>query len=186
MYAEPIVLIQEGVSLDFNSESPITTAGLRKTKCTVFARKGELIFLHGGNKLQIISRLVKGLLFVACGVFILLPEEIPLSENVTQILLYTAFGLYALLPKLLKTKTKTLDSETVEKLSFEGGITRLYWRELLSIKPPARGKSVLMKPAELDQGYQKILLGLSAESFQQTVAVVNGEIVFEEEKPVQD
>ena len=181
MYADPIILIQEGVLLDFKSDSPVTTGQIRKTKCSVFARKGELIFLHGNNSLQIISRIIKGLLIIAGAVLILYPEAIPLGENIIQILLYASFGLYALLPKLLKTQSKSLDAETIEKLSFEGGITRLYWRELLSTEIPSRGKAGLLKPAELNQGYQTILLGLSIESFQTAVAVVNGQVFAEEE-----
>ena len=181
MYNDPIVLIQAGVSLDFKSESPITSNAVRKTKCTVYARRNELIFLHGNSRLDLLGRLAKGLLIVAFAALFFYPEKLPLTESMIQILIYAGFAIYALVPKLLKSRPKDITPETIEKLAFEGSITRLYWRELINIEAPSRVKAAFLKPAELDQGYQTILLGLTEDAFTQAVSVVKGEVFFSDE-----
>jgi hypothetical protein len=182
VYTDPIALIQEGVVLDFKSESPITTSNFKKTKCTLFARKGELIFMHSRDKLGAVLKLLRFGILATLAVMYFYSDQLQLGDTSKTIIMYGGFALYALLPKLQNSKSKTLTAETLEKLDFEGQITRLYWRELLHVTEPSRTKAVLSKPAELDLGYHTLLVHLSDESFQQAVAIASGAYVIEPDK----
>ena len=176
MNEQPLVLIQENVTLEVKSDAPITSGQALKQKGQLFARPGQLVFLRTGNGGSLMSAVVKAAFF---GVFALLffaPEKLPfeLSENVIQMLIYAGFGLYAFIPRLFNKKAKTLTEETIEQLAFEGAVTRIYWREVLEAVPPGRAKGKFLRFAELDLGYQKLALSLNEATFLHAVSVMEG------------
>ena len=176
MNEQPLVLIQENVTLEVKSDAPITSGQALKQRGQVFARPGQLLFLSTGRSGSVFSAFAKIFLL---GVFALLffaPEKLPfeLGEEVIQIVMYLGFGLYALIPKFLNKKPKNLTEETIEQLAFEGVITRVYWREVLEAVPPGHSKNKLFTSAQLDLGYQKLALSLNEATFLHAVSVMEG------------
>jgi len=177
MYDGAIALIQENVVLQFKSESPITTANKKKLKCSLYARQGELIFLHTADRMGSVLKALKFLLVVGLVAAYFLSEQLELSEDMVKMFLYAGFAIYAIVPKILKRRKNELTPENLEKLDFEGQITRIYWRELLSTQAPSRVKAAFFKPAEFDQGYQTLMVTMNENSYHQAVGIAKGDYV---------
>jgi hypothetical protein len=179
-----ITLIQEGVVLDFVSDAPITVAGKKKLKCTLYARHGELIFLHKEEGLSFFLKILKfGMMAVLVGAYFF-SDLIDLDESKVKMLLYAGFGIYAILPKILKRKEKELTQENLETFDFEGIVTRVYWRDLISVQAPKRIKLTSANQAEFNQGHQRILAKMSEESFREASAIANGDVLFADDESI--
>ena len=183
MNAQPLVLIQENVLLEIKSDAPITSGQALKQRGQLFARSGQLLFLSTGRSGSLASGIIKAVLLAAFALLFFAPEKLPfdLSEEVIQLMIYVGFGVYAVIPRFFKKKPKNLTEENIEQLAFEGVVTRIYWREVLTAVPPGGSKASFLKSAELDLGYQKIALSLTENAYFQALSIIEGDAHFDAE-----
>jgi|GEM_PF-6517921 len=173
-------MIQENVLLEIKSDAPITSGQALKQRGQLFARPGQILFLSTGRTGSLASGIIKAVLLAVFALLFFAPEKLPfdLSEEVIQLMIYIGFGVYAIIPRFFKKKPKNLTAESIEQLAFEGTVTRIYWREVLTVVPPGGAKASFLKSAELDLGYQKIALSLTEDAFLRAVSIVEGDAHF--------